>query len=397
MSKSIMKNVLSVIIQSSLFHTGSVSDVSDNLDWNVLYAELKAQTISGIPAEWLLSQEFLPRDIYNEWQKERIQQVGFFYRILYAQNELTRLLESENISTAILKGTAAAMYYPDPTARTMGDIDFLVAENDYKKAYQILLQHGYNLEYEEDHVDYHFTLQKDGLYYELHRRPAGMPEGERGIYTCKLIEQGLHMLDSIRIDGIDIPVLPAVQNGIVLLLHIVKHIKSGLGLRQIIDWMMYVNRELHDAEWYEKMQPVLHKIGYETLAKTITRMCQLYLGLPLKQITWCQDVDTRVCETLMDYIMEQGNFGRKVGEEDRGAMVLGEIDSPLDIFAVLQKRGKENWKLLKRYPILQPFAWLYMCLRYLNRAFRRNTPIRRIIADTKESRKRNWLFRQMRI
>ena len=58
-------------------------------------------------------------------------------------------------------------------------------------------------------------------------------------------------MEKVELDDFLIPVLPSLQNGLVLMLHIVKHLKSGLGLRQIIDWMMYVDKQLDNEKWEE--------------------------------------------------------------------------------------------------------------------------------------------------
>ena len=49
--------------------------------------------------------------------------LGFYNGFSHCQKQL---FENNNIPLVILKGTAAAMYYPKPQLRTMGDIDFLV-------------------------------------------------------------------------------------------------------------------------------------------------------------------------------------------------------------------------------------------------------------------------------
>ena len=49
------------------------------------------------------------------------------------QNELVQLWTQEGTDFATLKGTAAAIYYPDSCFRSMGDVSFIVNEADCKK------------------------------------------------------------------------------------------------------------------------------------------------------------------------------------------------------------------------------------------------------------------------
>ena len=130
---------------------------------------------------------------------------------------------------------------------------------------------------------------------------------------------------------------PPLENGLVLLGHI-NHLEEGLGLRQILDWALYVDKALGDDTWEHTFAPVVHRLGLDRLAITVTRMCQLYLGLR-PDITWCASADEKVCDSLMNYIMEQGN------------------------------RGMYHWPALNKYPrlkpLLTPFAWFWQLCRYL--------------------------------
>ena len=229
------------------------------------------------------------------------------------------------------------------------------------------------------------------MIYEIHRQPAGMPNGKEGELLQKLFEEGLKTVNVVNVENYGIPVLPSLQNGIVLLLHIVKHLKTGLGLRQILDWILYVEKELHDDSWYNVMQPVIHETEYEKLAKTVTRMCQIYLGLPEEDITWCKDIDVGVCERLMEFIMTQGNFGCKVTEEEGTVRTLSEIHNPVELIQTLQTRGKSQWDFAKKYPIFRSFAWLYTCCRYAGKVIQKKS-IKKVVRDLNYGDKRRQLF-----
>ena len=80
------------------------------------------------------------------------------------------------------------------------------------------------------------------------------------------------------------------------------HLRTGLGLRQVIDWAMYVDRELDDAFWDREFQAAAKESGLETLAITVTKLCQQYLGLK-DSITWCRDADEITCGLLLDSLL----------------------------------------------------------------------------------------------
>lgn len=61
------------------------------------------------------------------------------------------------------------------------------------------------------------------------------------------------------------PVLPPLENGLVLLAHVNQHLGSGLGLRQILDWQMFVDAHLTDELWERGFQHAAQQIGMEKL------------------------------------------------------------------------------------------------------------------------------------
>lgn len=392
------KIIIYSLIREALFNHDNtkLSEISEE-QWEDVYAELKEQTISCIPAEWIFKNIVLPETLRLKWEKHYMWQVAFYYQLLYAQDELVSLMSTNQIPMVILKGTAAAINYPQPSVRMMGDIDFLVPKAQFEKAYRLMLDNGYQLIHEEDSVEHHIALQKNKFIYELHKEPNGIPDAEEGEYIRNLIEEGVKTPDRVRLDEYEIPILPSLQNGVVLFLHIVVHLKNGLGLRQIIDWMLYANRELHDEHWYHVIQPALQNTKYEKLAKVVTRMCQIYLGLDQKKITWCRDVDDSLCEKLMNYIMEQGNFGRKVKEEDQGIKIIEKVRNPIQLFNALQKRGEINWKALQKYPKLRPFSWIYTSCMYMKKASRQDVLIRKMMSDVKAGKELRNLYEELGI
>ena len=186
-------------------------------------------------------------------------------------------------------------------------------------------------------------------------------------------------------------VLPDDENGLVLLSHIRQHLEGGIGLRQIIDWFMFVKAYLDDDVWFSSFQKKVRVIGLEKLAITVTKMCQTYLGLSTENITWCKDADLTLCEELMQYVMDCGNFGRNRGRLHSGGR-LPSFKHPIKLFKYIQSHGKQNWKALQSYPWLCPFAWIYQSCHYINFAIQNKVNPEKIKDIYDESQKRNAMF-----
>ena len=154
----------------------------------------------------------------------------------------------------------------------MGDIDFIVPIDRFDDACKLMLENGYSQKKGDKKDTRHKSFSKGGTHYELHRHFS---------YTDLDIEEyitdGFEQVNQGNINGIVFPMLPKLANGLVLLAHMRNHLQSGLGLRQVIDWMMYVDKELDDLFWEQEFMRISKTVKLDKFAIAITRMCQLYL------------------------------------------------------------------------------------------------------------------------
>lgn len=363
-------------------------------DWNAVYKEMKWQTVSNIPI-FMLKKEY-HNEVVDEWYKLCCVESLQLELLLMKQRDLLNLLREAGYHPVILKGCAAAIYFPDIKMRSFGDIDFLVPEEEFKAAYQLMLDNGYTLLRDEDNVDYHYTLEKNGVIFEIHNKPSGLDlltkDVQRLLYSC--FQKACYNAEIHVLNKYEIPIMPVVENGMVLLLHILKHMKNGLGLRHLIDWMLFCEQELNDAAYKEKYESILKKSGLNQLAKCMTRTCQKYLGMSQDGFTWCQ-CEEALCDELIEYLFEQGNFGRKMqGDESRGTQVLATKTSPVALLKHFQKRGLINWKAAQEYKVLRPVAWIYQIVNNMQR-IRAVGGLKNIKNSVSKGRKRKDFFNRL--
>ena len=359
------------LLKASLFGNNPVHLT----DWICTFNEMMDQAVAALPGEWLKT-----HPISSEWSSYCLFQQGQWVRVIHAQNELIGLLESNCIPSVIIKGAAAAMYYPYPTLRAMGDIDVLVKRKDHEKAADLLEKNGYKLILEKDHVDHHYNYKKNSISIELHRRLPVVDNEDEKLLT--MFEDGIDQREwRIAAGSNKFPVLPSILNGLVLIFHINQHLRSGIGLRQIIDWMMYVN-QLSAAQWNE-LRILLKSTGMERLAMTTTVMCQRYLGLK-SCFSGCDTVDLSVCDKLMAFILKKGNFGKKAGIKGKIEAFSLSIPGKDGIFKRLQSSGLSQWKAAKKYRILRPFAWLYQFFRILTILVKSKTTPKQVLVQRSE-------------
>lgn len=340
------ETALLTLLRSSLY--GGAAEYDPQTDWDAVFSEARHQAVAALAAKGL--PDTLTAEQRATWTNATYAQLASYVRYMAAQDELCRLFADKHIPMAILKGSAAAMYYPQPSLRTMGDIDFIVPQDRFDRANQIMREAGYISQ--DCQPGRHTAYSKNSISFELHHHFSYQ---DLDIEDC--VSQGLRCVEQVSFDGHSFPVLPDTANGIVLLAHMREHLRCGLGLRQVIDWMMFVERRLDDDFWNREFFAVAQKYRIDTLAVTATRLCQLYLGLS-DRISWCADADEALCELLMERILSSGNFGSK---NSTGNLVGGVVTNirKEGLFPYLQRVGERDWALYHRHRWLRPFAWLH--------------------------------------
>lgn len=342
------------LIKQSLF--GICEKTPSGVDWIAVLREAQQQAVVGLAAAAL--PDGISEEILAEWKKAEYQQLGQQIRYWAAQDQLHRLLTENGISYVILKGASAAMLYPAPLRRAMGDIDFLVPPEQFEKTKELLLTNDYHLD--KSHYR-HITFSRQGISYELHQQ-FSYPD----LDMEDILQAGLSGAKLQIVEGHVFYSLPNDENGLVLLAHLWNHLHTGIGLRQVIDWMLYVHRQLDDEVWNVWFSVKAENIGLNKLAIHAAHMCRMFLGLPDSR-AWYANADESLCRELFAKVIHDGNFGRKNPNMDFTAWKAQDALSGMHRYGFLkhlQSRGETNWTLYHQHAWLRPFAWIYQLFRY---------------------------------
>lgn len=338
------------LLKASLF--GLSPTIQKKINWDKLFESAKAQCVAPLIAS------YVPEEHRSKWLDVSFQSKAHYMQLMHEQNSLIELLNANRIPFVILKGTAAAIYYPIPSLRIFGDIDLYVSEEFFDSATKIFESNGYKYINQNDR---HYEYIKNGIQFELHYKFSIEYYND----IDHIVLNGLHNSVVYNINNFSFPCLPTYENGLVLLGHIMQHLKySGIGLRQIIDWMMFVHKELDDSSWETHFKALANEAGLEKLAITVTYMCKKWLGLPC-DCTWCDSADEEVTDEILIRILDDGNLGfdRSIGDS-----VLNSLKRE-GFFKHLQRVGLANSQLCQKHIVFRPFAWLFQLFRYLFRGF----------------------------
>ena len=359
------------------------------VDWDEVIKEANAQTVTG-----LISSVIPVRDEMNEQCK------AAYIRFMYEQDRLLSLFYEANIPYVIIKGAAAAVYYSKPYLRSMGDIDILVSRGCFVKSVELLESNGYicvDGKDEEGNIPddvRELTYFKNGIEVDLHHHFSSF-----GYNMDDILERAIDRRVCRTLNGHSFYMLPFCENGLVLLGHINQHLQNNLlGLRQIIDWEMYLSSVDDRAAWENQFTPVAEQIGLLKLASYVTKMCIDHLGLQ-GSFEMCNGINDDYSDELLEIILTDGNFGRRMNpaqqrEEKVARGALYDIRR-YGFFSYFQGVGLRTWSLCKKYPILKPVAFIYgigrLSIRFVKALFSNKC----LLKEMNEAQKRYGLYQRI--
>jgi len=387
-------NEMLLQLLSEVLHEKPLSPISPE-QWPAILQELRHQSIFAL-ASGQVQQLSLSQQQITEYRQLVVQNMHCFYGVMDAQRSAVECLHKAEIPVVILKGSAAAVSYPQPDLRCMGDVDLLVPPKFFSKAYHTLCKHGFRTQETPDNIQRHIGFTSpQGILLELHYYFSTSDN----VVQNEILDQMLfRAIDSAVIKdvcGYPTPMLPDLENGLVLLAHINQHLRNGLGLRQIIDWMCYAEFYLTDEYWNSCFSDAAEAIGMQRLAMVTTAMCQTYLGLS-DNIHWCQDcIDDSICEELLEYILAHGNFGRKNAAKSSTVSVVRMFRNPIRGLCAAQASGKKTWKALQTHRWLTPLAWLYQIIRWIRHGMQRGVKLSSFASATQDERQETEFLQRL--
>lgn len=341
-------------------------------DWPVVEAYAQGQ---GVLWMAYLGAKALPLQIPPEqlktWRTAMHSRVLYNDQLNAVQSMLLEWLAEKKIRVAILKGTSCSQYYPYPDARPLGDIDILIDKENLDIVDGYLKAKGY-MPSPHEH-DFHVGYYGKDAVIEVHFAATGAPDSKGGKVVA---EEMLHFLDDVHmatVGEMTFPVLSDEHQALMLLLHMERHMMvSGIGLRQLCDWAVFVNGSV-STHWQSGTLDLLRRCGLLTYAKVLTKTCVDFLGLDQDKAEWCKDVDHELTQAMIEEVFRGGDLGA-ADEKGNGSLFtersrLGQHgqNKLTGMIGRLTTMAYNSFPYTRRYKILLPVFWVYFSVRYLLR------------------------------
>lgn len=247
-----------------------------------------------------------------------------------------------------LKGCVIKSLYPYPELRFMSDADLLIRDEDGAKMRHLMEALGHTF-HKVDAGDTDVYVSPLSMNYEIHR---GL-EGEGFSPEVRSFTAGLLDLSRPVSPGSYHMELPPEEHYVYILCHFIKHfIYGGVGVRQLTDlYICYNGWEMDPL----KLDRLLQEVSLTDFHRTLQELwAHWFQGAPAGELT----------EELGTYILHSGVFGN---EEQRATDRLLSVSQDRSyILARLFppfKTMKAYFPILKKVPILLPFAWVWRGIR----------------------------------
>lgn len=344
-----------------------------------LIKESKAQTVFPLFYSSLGDEikAQLPEDKRSACEQMLLTYIVSGVRNFSEHGELHKAMTESDVPYVTIKGLASAMYYSQPSLRTMGDVDFFVAQNDVDKASKQLQSIGFEKKDCEQNSIHTIYSRPPLSIFEMHTSINGIPDTQVGVHISKALDSMIQSANLKEVDGTACMVPDKFHHGLVLLLHTASHlVGEGVGLRHLCDWVVFVS-SMSDDEFTELFEDKLKQYGLWHFAQVLSRLGMCYLGAPKREWATNPVADDGFSQddltALMNDILNGGNFGRKdknryreikfISNRGEHTVENGSIFS--QVFRTLNTKVIDNYEFINKHRVFLPIGWVAEVFKYI--------------------------------
>lgn len=266
--------------------------------------------------------------------------------------------------------------------RPSADEDILIRPEEYWKAKEVLVANGYapclkvdteNKLEELQEVSFIHPVEK--LHIELHLNPIGK-ENDTHIRLNQHFKNVFDNYREVEIQGITVRTMSHSDHLLFLIIHAFKHfIGSGLGIRQLLDILLYQERYGSEVDFHE-MYETLKELKVIAFYSDMVHIGNMYLGFQMKA-----PLEPRCPEELLENMIESGTFGTRNEAEKMAANAMRQVSGVHSkdktgnavvmvgriIFPSMEYM-KFQAPFLEKKPWMLPIAWVKRWMKFLGRS-----------------------------
>lgn len=304
------------LVRAGLWEKDVLLSPYQDINWQEVYRLATEQSVLGLVLAGLERYKNLNANLNQEMRLQWIGEVQVIEQRNKAMDgfvaELIDRLRKDGVYCVLVKGQGVAQCYENPLWRASGDIDLLLSNDNYQKAYEYLTPLATKVDGEKEYTK-HQALTISGWKVELHGTLRSGLWG-RLEQTVDEVQKAVFYGGCVRSwqNGETQVFLPDVNEDVFFVFsHILQHFfKGGIGLRQICDWcrLLWKYRDSLNIELLEKR---LRAAGVMSEWKVLGSMAVNMLGMPVEAMPfYSSDIKwKKKADRVLSYILETGNFG----------------------------------------------------------------------------------------
>ena len=328
--------------------TANPSDFPESTDWKAIYRFAKQQTVEAILYDGLST---LPSHLYPEssllrqWYTYVVKIEQSHKLVNQRLTEVVAHLQTEGIQPVLLKGQGIAQNYLTPNHRHCGDIDLYIGKKEHKRCCKVIGNWDIGPTDFSQNKKHHSFMFK-GVNIELHRIAQHLenPLSNRRFQDWTERHLSAGNIRKWEIDGVELWLPPANFDALYIFSHLYRHFfQGGIGLRQFCDWVRYLHRFRHSIN-RQVLERDLTDFGLARVWRLFGPIAVEYLGLPEEEMPLYIPAYSKSAETIVGYILKDGNFGSFSRMSPRPK---GYLKKKLYSLRHIQKR---TWQLFPLFP-----------------------------------------------
>lgn len=287
-----------------------------DIDLMEIYRIAEEQSVVGLVAAGLehITDVKLPKEVVLQFvgQALQLEQRNTAMNAFIAK--LIEQLRTAGINALLVKGQGIAQCYEKPLWRACGDVDLLVASDEYVKAKKLLIPLATDVEQEYSHFK-HQGMTIGGWEVEVHGTQHSRLS-RRIDKQIDVVQEDTFKYGNVRTwhNGETDVLIPVPNNDVIFVFtHILHHFFfEGIGLRQICDWcrLLWTYKDEIDVKGLAFRLDVM---GILSEWKAFAMYAVEYLGMPsdamplyTEEAKWSMKA-----ARINAFVLEVGNFGHK--------------------------------------------------------------------------------------
>ncbi len=287
-------------------------------DWKHIYMYAREQTVVGLVADGIsvlrkTTPLTLPADVQNAFMQSVLGSEMRNRQMNATLSHISKVLAENGVNAVVLKGQGVALDYPQPMHRQPGDIDFLLDDEGYRTASELLTPKASKVE-KENPEKKHLGMYFGDVEVELHGT-ARADFGKKVNTLMDNMQKDMFLRSDFRAwdcGGIRILLPSADFDAVFIFMHFIQHFyHGGLGLRQICDWTMHLHRFSSDID-INLLESRLTELHMKNEWRIFGWMAVNMLGLPVDEMPFYDLSCGNMAEKVWESMKISGNFGKKL-------------------------------------------------------------------------------------